>query len=462
MATNTVLFMSDQHNPVYSSVYGHPFVQTPHMEAMAARGTLYRRAYCPSPLCMPSRSAFMAGKRVHELQAYSNCTIGVPQQADTYGRRLAEQGVFTVYIGKTDVFAAGDRLGFSRLLEPKDRRSPGDVHIGRRPIAVRPGAEKRANAYGVKESAFDDDLAKVDLALRWLHDEAPCLERPWVLVVNVINPHPPQWNTDDYWRLYPEADLPAHGVDRESARHPHAADLRAHFGTDAVTEEQARGLRRGYFGNVSFVDRQLGRLIDALDRTGLAATTNLLYVSDHGEMLGKFGLWGKCSLYEDSVRIPCLAMGPDYRAAAVVETAVDLFDVQASLFRSAGAVRPPDWAGQPLQDVPDDDPERIVFAEYHGHGTRSGAYMIRCRDWKLVYHMDAPHQLFHLAEDLDELRNVIADYPEMAQRLEAELRRICSPERENENAFRFQQRQLALLADGDANLGDEAGGTKGG
>ena len=82
---NVLLLISDEHNPFYSSVYGHPFVQTPAMDRLAENGVVYESAYCPSPLCTPSRSAFMTGRRVHEIQAYSNCTIGVDPDIPTYG-----------------------------------------------------------------------------------------------------------------------------------------------------------------------------------------------------------------------------------------------------------------------------------------------------------------------------------------------------------------------------------------
>jgi choline-sulfatase len=442
---NTILLMSDEHNPMVSSVYGHPTVRTPHMERMAEQGTMYRHAYCPSPLCFPSRSAFMSGKRVHELQAYSNCSLHVKKGTLSYGKALADQGIHSVHIGKVDVYDQGENLGFSEMIRPKDRKSAGDIHIQRRPLAIRKGGAAKANGYGVKEDAFDDDLEKIDEALLWLAVSAPKLERPWMLTVNIVNPHSPQWNTQEFWDKYPEGDLPKYGIEQASAKHPYAQDLRDHFKADLFTENQVRGLRRGYYGNVSFVDQQLGRLIDYLEHSGLAATTNLLYVSDHGEMLGKFGMWWKSSLFEDSARIPCLALGPDYRAGTVVETPVDLFDVQASLFWSAGATRPADWAGTPLQEIPENDSERIVFSEYHGHGTRSGAYMVRKRDWKLIYNMEAPHQLFHLAVDPDELCNVFTQYPGKALELEAELRKICSPEQENKAAHQFQQQQITSL-----------------
>ena len=442
---NTIVFMSDEHNPMFSNVYGHPTIRTPNMARMAERGTVYQHAYCPSPLCCPSRSAFLSGRRVHELQAYSNCNLFVPAGHLSYGKALADQGVHTVHIGKTDVYEPGERLGFSEMILPRDRKSPGDRNIGRSPLAIRRGAARKGDGYGVREDAFDLDIAVVDRALQWLEVDAAVINAPWTLTVNVLNPHPPHWNTQEYWDMYASGDLPRYGIEQESAGHPYAVDLRDHFETNGFTEEQVRGLRRGYCGNVSFVDRQLGRIIDALDLAGLSETTNLIYVSDHGDMMGKFGMWWKSSLYEDAVRVPCLAQGPDYQAGVKVHTPVDLLDVQASLFRSAGVSRPADWVGTPLQDIPADDAERIVFSEYHGHGTRSGAYMVRNRDWKLIYYMAAPHQLFHLAADPDELHNVFADHPEQALKLESQLRAICSPERENARAHQFQQCQLKRI-----------------
>jgi len=440
--SNFILLLSDEHNPFYSSVYGHPFVLTPNMERLARQGTVFRNAYCPSPLCMPSRSAFMSGRRVHEIQAYSNCRVNVPGHFPSYAQVLREQGVHTVHFGKTHVYEQISRLGFSEIAHAKEAKSFGDVNFVRKPLAIRRDAAERANGYGVKENAFESDLKVMDGALSWLAETAVKLEQPWSLAINLTNPHFPQWNTQEYWDLYPQGeDLPKYGLEQESAQHPYARDLRAHFQTELFTETQVRGLRRGYLGNVTFIDRQLGRLLDTLKATGLAETTNVVYASDHGEMLGKFGLWWKCSLYEDSVRIPLIAAGPDFAAGASVDTPVDLLDVQASIFRATGAVRPAEWAGLPLQDIPRQDPDRAVFSEYHGHGTRSGAYMIRKGDWKLIYYMEAPHQLFHLKDDPDELRNVYAEYPDKAQELERELRRICSPELENERAHRFQEEQ---------------------
>jgi choline-sulfatase len=444
--SNTIILMSDEHNPFVSSVYGHPMVKTPNMERMARMGTLFQSCYSPSPLCLPARSAFMSGRRVHDLQTYSNCTVNLSSDFPTYGAVLREQGVHSVHIGKTDVYDASSNLGFSEMLLNKDRPSAGDTNFRRHPLSIRKGAAGRASGYGVKEEAFNGDIKSVDTALNWLSSTAPTLDQPWSLTVNVLNPHFPQWNTQQFWDMYPDGgDLPKYGGNEPSGNHPYSRDLRDHFEADQFTEEQVRGLRRGYLSNVSFVDQQIGRLLDALEQSGQLANTNFIYTSDHGDMLGKFGLWWKCSLYEDSARVPCIAVGPDFAAGAVVTTPVDLHDVQASIFRATGAQRPADWVGMPLQDIPVNDKDRVVFAEYHGHGTRGGAFLIRKGDWKLLFNAEAPHQLFNLADDPDELNNVYDKFPDTAKELEQELRSICSPEKENDKAHSFQEAQLQVL-----------------
>ncbi|GFZ80234.1 sulfatase [Paenibacillus marchantiophytorum] len=445
--SNSILFISDEHNPRYSSVFGHSFLRTPNLERLAEQGTLYENAYCPSPLCSPSRSAFMSGRRVHDIQAYSNCSVGLRTDFPTYGKSLKEQGVYTAHFGKTHVYEQGDKLGFSEIHYSKDqKRRPGDTNFVRRPLAIRQDAAERADGYGVKETAFDDDLMVMQGALEWLEQVAPTLSQPWCLTINLLNPHFPQWNTQELWDLYPEgADLPRYGKEVESAKHPYAQDLRDHFQTDLFTDAQIRGLRRGYLGNVSFIDQQLGRLLDCVQEKGLQGDTNIIYSSDHGEMLGKFGMWWKCSLYEDSVRIPCIAAGPDFEKGKRVKTPVDSHDIQSSLFYAAKAERPEHWVGQPLQVIQEDGTERVVFSEYHGHGTRSGAFMIRKGEWKLIHYCEGPHQLFQLQDDPEELHNVYALYPHKADELEAELRRICSPEIENERAHEFQRGQQQEL-----------------
>jgi choline-sulfatase len=162
-------------------------------------------------------------------------------------------------------------------------------------------------------------------------------------------------------------------------------------------------------------------------------------------MLGKFGMWWKCSLYEDSVRIPCIAAGPDFKAGVRLATPVDLHDLQASCFSVTGARRPPDWVGTPLNLITAEDGERPVFSEYHGHGTRSSSYMIRRGKWKYIYHVKAPAQLFDLECDPEELNNRAGQEQTVAAELHRVLLAVCDPEVEDKRAEALIEQQIAIL-----------------
>lgn len=443
--SNVLVLMSDEHNPFISQPYGHPFVETPNMKRLAQMGTVFTNAYCPSPLCLPSRSSFLSGRRVFDLQTYGNCNVFTSEHP-SYGGVLAAQNVHSVHIGKTDVYNKASTLGFSEMIQPIDRAQPGDVYVSRNPLAVQREAESRGGGYGPKPNPFANDNAKMDAALQWLSDTAPTLRRPWTLTVNLLKPHFPHTVTQDLWDRYAgHADMPSHGKETESARHPYALDLRKFFATDSLDDDKIRNLRRGYYGCVSYIDQQLGRLLDVLQSSGQLDDTVIAYTSDHGEMLGRFGLWWKRSLYEDSVRIPMIVAGPGFQGGRRVSTPVDLHDLQASLFEATGAQRPDDWCGTPLQRIPTRDDKRVVFSEFQGGGTRASAFLVRQGRWKLIYNCAAPHQLFDLEAGPADVVNLAERHPDIVRRLERELRRICSPERENQRAEEYAQRQQLAM-----------------
>ena len=443
--SNVIVFMSDEHNPRYSSPYGHDFVQTPNMQWLADNGTLFEHAYCPSPLCVPSRSAFLTGKRVHAVSAYGNNRQGIPPETQGLGAVLGKQGVHTVFVGKVHAYRPVDELGFSETILAHDGSFYFDKGQQRRPLAVREGAAQRFEQYGPGETPWGKDVSYMDAAVDWLQTRAPAMDRPCVLYVNLVKPHFPHFCTQELWDKYRDhGDLPEYGAESATAQHPYAVDLRTHFELDGVPEEHVRGLRRGYYACVSFIDEQLGRLLSALVEADLASNTNLVYTSDHGEMLGKFGLWWKCNLLEDAARIPCIAAGPDFAAGARVATPVDLHDLQASVFSTTGASHPASWLGTPLQDLAADDGDRVVFSEYHGHGTRAGSFMVRRGDWKLIHNVAAPDQLFDLGNDPEELDNRLEANPNKAEELAAALAEVCDPEAEDRKAEAFWEKQVKL------------------
>ena len=332
------------------------------------------------------------------------------------------------------------------MILPWDRKLPGDIYHKHNPIAIRTGAAARAEEYGIRQHAGSEDIRWVDEAIKWLHNSGPAMDLPWVLVVNIKSPHFPHYAAPEFWEMYPnESDLPKYGIECKSAQHPYAKAIRRHFETNRFSLEQARGLRHGYLACISFVDHQLGRLIKALETTGMRDTTNIVYTADHGEMLGKFGMWWKCSLYEDAVRIPLIATGPDFSVGQHVKTPVDLHDLRASLFSTTAAQQPSEWLGTPLENIHRDDTRRIVFSEYHGHGVPGSCYMIRKGRWKYIHYYKAPSQLFDIETDSNELQNLAGFDKDTVLEMETELRTICSPSLENNRAEQFITQQLKVM-----------------
>ncbi|MBI9021500.1 MAG: sulfatase-like hydrolase/transferase [Verrucomicrobia bacterium] len=444
-----LLITSDEHNPKISSVEGHPFIHTPNLQRLADRGTTYLSCYSPSPLCIPARSSFMCGKYVHETQVYNNCTLR-ERDFPSYGNVLKDYGVYTAHYGKKHLYRKSADLGFSEIYHGPwpDWMTPHDPNIGRGEVQPRPNADKRAVRYGPRppEEAYRLDGPTVDEAVDWLNEKAPALDQPWLLSVNLSNPHFPAYADQELWDLYKDhEDLPEFGKEEASAQHPHAADLRTHFMTDHISEKDVRGMRRGYYAIVTYMDRQVGRLLDALEASGQLDDTLVIYTSDHGEMMGKFGMWWKSSLYDDSARIPLIISGPGFRRGATDVAAVEQLDLLATIFQFLGKPYPADWHGEPLQRMVPNDPNKVAFSEYHGHGTRSSGYILRKGEWKFIYYCGSPNQLFNMAADPDELNNLVAANPDKAAELEAELRKICDPEKESRRADEFTDWQLSVL-----------------
>ncbi|WP_222566423.1 sulfatase-like hydrolase/transferase [Limihaloglobus sulfuriphilus] len=448
---NILILKSDEHNPFISSVEGDPVVQTPNMQRLARMGTYYENCYCLSPLCTPSRSAYLSGMYVHQIKTYNNCCI-FKDDYPTYGEVLKEQGIHTVMVGKTDAYRDANELGFSELFIGTwpAVRNPGDLNISRSPLKVRPmerpDGSLRHEGYGVVEETSSRDRASIEFAINWLKTKALSLNKPWTLEINTSKPHFPNEATQDLWDLYSgHESLPKYDKDCRTARHPYAEDLREHFQTEKYPESSIKGLRRGYYAVITYLDRKLGELLDVLEETGQIKNTIIIYTSDHGEMHGKFGLWWKSAPFDDSARVPLIIAGPGFKKNHRVKTPVNQLDLQACIFETLKCSRPAHWAGSPLQNIPDNDPQRCTFSEYHGHGVRGSWYIIRRRDWKYIWYKSAPNQLFNMRQDPQELSNVIDKYPQKAAELEKELRKICDPDKEHKRSEAYIKMELAAI-----------------
>jgi choline-sulfatase len=312
---NIVVIMADQLAPQWTGAYGHPLVKTPHIDALAARGTRFDAAYCNSPLCAPSRASFMTGQQVSQIAAFDNAAE-FPASIPTFAHYLRLAGYRTVLSGKMH-FVGPDQLhGFEERLTTEVY----PVDLAWTPDWTKPD-ERIAHWYhnmdAVRQSGqamttfqYDYDDEAVFLARRRIFDHAMTGDGPLAMVVGLIHPHDPYVARPEFMDLYDPEDIPM--PDSDVATDPHSARLRIGIEAEqgAVSDADIRRARHGYFANVSYFDDNVGKVVQALREADMLDNTIVVVTSDHGDMLGERGLWYKMSWLEHSARVPLIFAGP--------------------------------------------------------------------------------------------------------------------------------------------------------
>ncbi|MDH3537477.1 MAG: sulfatase-like hydrolase/transferase, partial [Gammaproteobacteria bacterium] len=234
--------------------------------------------------------------------------------------------------------------------------------------------------------------------------------------------------------------------------HPVIDEMRRFWNyADYFDPERELAALKNYYGLCSFLDDNVARVLAALQASSYADNTQVIYTSDHGDMIGNHGIWGKCYMYEDSVGIPLTLSGPGI-AAGTNRTPVSLTDIAATIENAVGlpvARQDDEWRGRALHDFIDDpQTDRAVLSEYHDGGSPCGFYMLRTGVWKYVYFADEnPPLLFDIDSDPRELHN-LADDPAHADTLaglRARLYRMVDPEATNRLAFADQAKMIEAL-----------------
>ncbi|MFQ5970812.1 MAG: sulfatase-like hydrolase/transferase [Alphaproteobacteria bacterium] len=448
--TNLLFILSDQHSREVLGCHGNPLVRTPNLDALAARGVRFTNAYCNCPICVPSRASLATGLYVHENRCWDNAQP-YHGQLPSWGHRLIERGHEVASVGKLHYRRAEDANGFTRELMPMHvLDGVGDLlGLLRDPLPRRGKVRTLAARAGRGQSSYTVYDGRVaDTAARWLREEAPGLEKPWVLFVGFVLPHYPLIAPPEFFDLYPLEDLPwprFYAAD-ERPRHPVVEALQRCLNYDDFFDEtKVRTALAAYYGMVTYLDRNIGRLLGALDETGLARDTRVIYTSDHGDSLGNRGLWGKFVMYEESVAVPMIAAGPDIPPGVTVETPVSLVDAYPTIVQCVGeSMRPEEdhLPGLSLFDVMDNPPEeRSALSEYHAVGSITGTFMLRLGRWKYVHYVGFRPQLFDLEADPLEANDLgeSSAHAEILSQCEAELRRIVDPEAASALAFEDQK-----------------------
>jgi len=441
---NLIVIMSDEHNPAIMGCAGNRFVRTPNLDALAARGQRFSNAYCPSPICVPSRAAFATGMRVHQTRHWDNAMpyTGTPR---SWGHVLQDRGIRVESIGKLHYRAESDPNGFDAEHLPMHVIGGhgmvwGSIRAPYLNTAAESSSRMLGDRIGGGESSYTRyDRAIVQGTLQWLQ-EAEARGEPFVLYVGLVAPHfpliAPQEFFDWYAGVRAELGRVKQHPDAGYVRHPWAREYAA-FGLNEEkfrSEEDRLDAFAAYYGLCSFLDYNVGLIEAEVERLGLAGSTHIVYTSDHGDNLGARGLWGKSTLYQESVGIPMIVAGPRVQPG-VCDTPVDLLDLYPTILDAVGV----DVAGE-MQDRPGRSlfeiaaapaqPERVILSQYHASGSNTGAFMLRKGRWKYHHYIGFSPELFDLQDDPEELvdRAVDPTCAAVLADMERTLRSLCDPE----------------------------------
>ncbi len=445
MPSNLLVIMSDEHQARAMGCAGHPFVRTPHLDALAARGTRFTNAYTPSPICVPARASFATGKHVHETRLWDNA-MPYHGQIPGWGHCLQDAGQPVESIGKLHYRRQGDPAGFDREHIPMHVAGGVGMVWGsvRHPSQrISPGPRMLSDYIGPGTSKYTDyDQSVTDQTVQWI-GEHHAGTQPWCLYVGLVAPHFPLVAPPEFFDMYPPDSMPATKLRPKDGyqRHPWVELQNAQLDSEAgfKSEAERRDAIAAYYGLVSWMDHNVGRILQALKGSGQLDDTTVIYASDHGDNVGTRGLWGKSTLYQESVSVPLIMAGPDI-AAGTCATPVDLLDVAATIPAHFGL--PFACDGTPLNEIAAraEDPDRIILSQYHAVGAVSGAYMLRKGRWKLHHYVGFEPELFDLIADPEEIRDLAADpaYTEVLKELTEELRARVDPDAANVQAFADQ------------------------
>jgi choline-sulfatase len=415
---NILILMVDQLTGTLFPDGPAPFLHTPNLRALAARSTRFANAYTASPLCAPARAAFMSGQLPRRTRVYDNAAE-FASDIPTYAHHLRRAGYQTCLSGKMHFVGPDQMHGFEERLTTDiypadfgwtpDYRKPGErIDWWYHNLGSVTGA---GVAEITNQLEYDDDVAHQ--ANQKLYDLSRGADpRPWCLTVSFTHPHDPFVARRKYWDLYenaPECEPPAplayEDMDPHSQRLMDACDWR---GLD-VTPAHIRRARQGYFANISYIDDKIGALLATLKSTRQEAI--ILFVSDHGEMLGRKGLWFKMNFFEGASRVPLMIAAPGLPAGPIT-TPVSTIDVTPTLCDLAGIsmaeVMP--WTdGMSLVPLATGTPRTTpVVMEYAAEGTITPMVALRQGDWKYIHCPADPDQLFNLTDDPDEEMNLAA------------------------------------------------------
>ena len=448
---NVIVIMSDEHTRSVMGAYGNEQVHTPTLDKLANTGIRFTSAYTPSPICIPARASFATGTNVFEHRCWSSAEPYYGQH-QSWMHRLRDRGSEVVSIGKLHYRSAADDLGFTEQQLPMYLANDGigwPQGLQRKPMPPYPDTAELAADVGPGETSYTQyDRDITNASIQWLKEHSESIsDVPWLLFISFICPHYPLSAPEQFYELYRDASLPPpyDCNPSEQLKHPVIDAMREFWDYDQYFTTQGRieGLRN-YYGLCSFLDDNVRKILETVNSGKLKDNTQVIYTSDHGDLIGNHGLWCKSYMYEDSVGIPMTITGPGV-SPEVNHTPVSLTDLAStieSVVLGQSITARENWQSTPLHNFAGNpNPDRPVLSEYHDGGSPCGIFMLRKGRWKYIYYAENnPDLLFDMVNDPQEIQNLSMDPPlqPVKNDMHNTLRSILDPEEVNNNALEDQ------------------------
>jgi iduronate 2-sulfatase len=423
--------------------YGDTTIKTPNIDKLAARGVLFERAFCNQAVCAPSRNSLMTGLRPSTIGIYdlrTNFRKAVPE-AVTVAQYFMKQGYETHALGKIMHVGHGNVEDTASWSVPHWKPSAPQYQLKEsmenpRPDAIFPRGATTECA-DVPDTAYADGQI-ADEAITRLKAFKQNPGKPWFLGVGFAKPHLPFVAPKKYWDLYHRESFPLPALKTPPLGAPNFApttwsELRKYSDIPEVgtlDDAKTRLLIHGYHAATSYMDAQLGRLLDALDATGLANDTIILFWGDHGWHLGDHGMWCKHTNYEQAARIPLIVCAPGIAKAGVkTGSLAETVDIYPSLCELANLPPPKGLDGSSFVAALKDPSAKTKEATFHvypranllGRAVRSERY--RLVEWKAISApvSTAVYELYDYEKDPLETKNLIKDLPDVVTHLQSLL-----------------------------------------